>query len=57
MSAENFHRVRTLPDYHVTPAWVLHHLAQHEAEHRSELQSLIARLTIKISGDEDNASA
>lgn len=30
-------RVRSLPEYDVSPAWVLHHLVQHEAEHRAEI--------------------
>ena len=30
-------RPRHLPDYDVTPEWVLHHLVQHEAEHRAEI--------------------
>lgn len=37
MTAADFHRPRHLPAYDVTPAWVLHHLLQHEAEHRGEL--------------------
>jgi uncharacterized damage-inducible protein DinB len=41
MTAEDFHRTRSLPDYDVSPAWVLHHLAQHEAEHRGELGFVI----------------
>jgi uncharacterized damage-inducible protein DinB len=44
MTAEDFHRPRSLESYDVSPAWVLHHLAQHEAEHRSELGSAIAQL-------------
>lgn len=44
MGAEEFHRARSLPDYDVDPAWVLHHLAQHEAEHRSELDAIVRRL-------------
>ena len=47
MSAVEFHQIRTLPepfDYEVSPAWVLHHLSQHEAEHRSELSAVIAAL-------------
>ncbi len=44
MSREDFHRTRSLPDYDVSPAWVLHHLAQHEAEHRSELESVMSQL-------------
>ena len=42
MSLEDFRRVRSLPDYDVTPEWVLHHLMQHEAEHRSQLGALRA---------------
>jgi len=37
MSAVEFHRVRSLPDYDVAPDWVIHHLLQHEAEHRSHV--------------------
>jgi uncharacterized damage-inducible protein DinB len=44
MTSADFHRPRCLPSYDVSPAWVLHHLAQHEAEHRSELGSAIAQL-------------
>ena len=40
MSLEDFRRVRAFPDYDVTPEWVLHHLYQHEAEHRAELAAL-----------------
>ena len=37
MSLEEYRRPRTLPDYQVTPEWVVHHLSQHEAEHRGHL--------------------
>lgn len=37
MSLEEFRRPRNLPEYDVTPEWVLHHLCQHQAEHRSEI--------------------
>jgi hypothetical protein len=37
MTNEDFHRVRALDDYDVAPDWVLHHLLQHEAEHRSHI--------------------
>jgi uncharacterized damage-inducible protein DinB len=40
MSLAEFRRVRHLPSYDVTPEWVLHHLMQHEAEHRSQLGTL-----------------
>jgi uncharacterized damage-inducible protein DinB len=42
MDAEEFHRVRSLPDYDVAPDWVLHHLMQHEAEHRAQIAELLA---------------
>lgn len=44
MTTEDFNRVRTFAEYAVSPAWVLHHLAQHEAEHRGELGSVIDEL-------------
>ena len=37
MSNDEFHRVRRLDSYDAAPDWVLHHLLQHEAEHRSRL--------------------
>ncbi len=37
MTLEDFRRTRILPDYEVTPEWVLHHLEQHESEHRGEI--------------------
>jgi uncharacterized damage-inducible protein DinB len=42
MSLDDFRRARTLPEYTVTPEWVLHHLMQHEAEHRAEIRALRA---------------
>jgi uncharacterized damage-inducible protein DinB len=44
MTVDDFHRPRELPHYSVSPAWVLHHLSQHEAEHRGEIGSIIAAL-------------
>jgi uncharacterized damage-inducible protein DinB len=40
MSPEEFVRARSLEPYDVTPAWVLHHLLQHEAEHRGHIHFL-----------------
>jgi hypothetical protein len=40
MTNAEFHRVRALPEYDAAPDWVLHHLLQHEAEHRSHLALL-----------------
>lgn len=40
MTLTEFRRVRSFPPYDVTPEWVLHHLMQHEAEHRSQIGAL-----------------
>ena len=40
MSPADFNRARAFPIYDVTPEYVLHHLAQHEAEHRGEIGML-----------------
>lgn len=40
MDLIEFRRIRSLADYDVTPEWVLHHLMQHEAEHRSQIAAL-----------------
>ena len=37
MTLEDFHRLRAGERFDVSPAWVLHHLLQHEAEHRSQI--------------------
>jgi uncharacterized damage-inducible protein DinB len=37
LSVEDFHEPRARARYDVSPAWVLHHLLQHEAEHRGEI--------------------
>jgi len=38
ISADRFQRTRSNPDHDVSPEWVLHHLMQHEAEHRGEIR-------------------
>lgn len=37
MTNDDFHRVRSFPDYDASPDWALHHVLQHEAEHRSHI--------------------
>jgi len=44
MPVEDFHRPRRRERWDVSPAWVLHHLLQHEAEHRAEIAPLRAAL-------------
>jgi uncharacterized damage-inducible protein DinB len=43
MALSEFRRVRSLTHYDVTPEYVLHHLMQHEAEHRGQIGTLRAR--------------
>lgn len=40
MTLEEFRLPHSFPDYRVTAEWVLHHLIQHEAEHRGHIQML-----------------
>jgi uncharacterized damage-inducible protein DinB len=40
----NFRRLRLLPEYHVSAAWVIHHLTQHEAEHRGQIGEVLRTL-------------
>jgi len=40
MPLDEFRRYRKLHQYHVTPEWVLHHLIQHEAEHRGLIMEI-----------------
>ena len=42
MTREDFHRPRILERYNVSPAWVIHHLIQHEAEHRGQIGEIRA---------------
>jgi len=42
MTVAEFRRPRSLPDYDVSPEEVLHHLMQHEAEHRGEIATVRA---------------
>jgi uncharacterized damage-inducible protein DinB len=40
MPESEFRRPRTLEAYDVQPQWVVHHLLQHEAEHRAQISML-----------------
>jgi uncharacterized damage-inducible protein DinB len=40
MSEDEFLRVRSFTDYQVTPQWTIHHLMQHEAEHRGQIMTI-----------------
>ncbi len=41
VALEDYYRLRTMPNYEVSPEWVLHHLTQHEAEHRGEILTIL----------------
>lgn len=43
MSSAEFRRPRSVEDYEITPEWALHHLVQHEAEHRGQIMEMLAR--------------
>ena len=43
MTLAEFRRVRPVEGYDITPEWTLHHLMQHEAEHRGEILELRRR--------------
>jgi uncharacterized damage-inducible protein DinB len=40
MTNAEFHRVRPRERFDVSPDWIIHHLLQHEAEHRSDIYRL-----------------
>ena len=44
----DYRRVRSVQSGRTTPEWVLHHLRQHEAEHRGQIQA--ARRAIELTG-------
>jgi uncharacterized damage-inducible protein DinB len=44
LTTEEFHASRAIPEagYEISPAWTLHHLMQHEAEHRGQITAIRA---------------
>ncbi len=51
---EYLDRVRPVGDHMVSPGWVLHHLREHEAEHRGQIQSIRTVLKKRrVSADRD----
>ena len=44
LSDDDFSRAREIPGVVVSTAWVIHHLLQHEAEHRGELGQILDTL-------------
>ena len=51
MSNADFHALRHLAPYDVAPDWVLHHLLQHEAEHRSHIAMVRDWYRATVEGD------
>ena len=50
MTVDEFERPHALPQYDVSPAWVLHHLMQHEAEHRSQINAIGMQAKVAFGG-------
>jgi hypothetical protein len=50
MANDDFHRVRSFLDYDVAPDWALHHVLQHEAEHRSHIAWLRDTFAARANG-------
>lgn len=42
LTPDDFYRARSLPQYDVTPEWVMHHLSHHEAGHLSDIMAVRA---------------
>ena len=40
LTNEEFHRIRVRDEYDVAADWTVHHLLQHEAEHRAQIAAL-----------------
>jgi hypothetical protein len=43
MTLDKWRRPRRIENDTITPEWAIHHLMQHEAEHRGELMELRRR--------------
>ena len=50
MDVREFRCLRHMAGYSITPEWVLHHLMQHEAEHRGQIAELRARAERTLTG-------
>ncbi len=51
MSATEYRRIRPLDEYDVTPEWCLYHLAEHEAAHRGEIETVRTLAEAAIAGE------
>lgn len=56
MSPGEYRRVRRVTDYDVTPEWCLYHLAEHEAAHRGEIETVRTLAEAVIAADEPSQS-
>ncbi len=50
MTVPEYRRPREFDDYIVTPEWILHHLMQHEAEHRVQIGEIRVMGATELSG-------
>jgi uncharacterized damage-inducible protein DinB len=49
MTEDDFRTTRATDSYDVTPEWVLHHLGQHEAEHRGQIGEVLQAAALRAS--------
>jgi len=50
ITTDDFGKARSLPDYDVSPVYVIHHLMQHEAEHRSQINWIGMKAKMVLGG-------
>ena len=48
MTLADFRRVRHMDNYSCTPEWVLHHLIQHETEHRGQIMAIRTQAEVQL---------
>ena len=51
MTSAEFENPRNLPHYDVSPVYVIHHLMQHEAEHRSQINWIGMKAKLALGGE------
>ena len=50
MDNEQYRHLREVPEYFVSPEWVIHHLCQHESEHLGEIMTIHTLYKSKMAG-------
>lgn len=47
MTEQDFRTARATDNYDITPEWALHHLCQHEAEHRGQIGEILQAAALR----------